>query len=393
MFRRSGSIKLMEIGGIRIGVDATWFVMLFLLIFLLSGSFRTTLNSSDGVAYLTTVATVLLFFFSLILHELGHAFAARREGITVNGIDLFLFGGVTRMSRDAQNPGEEFRVAIAGPLGTLVFVLICLVADLAIVGPHRLLDAVLLSSSVRLTPVLLGLSWLLPMNVLILVFNLVPAYPLDGGRLLRALVWRRTGSKQRGTQVAAKCGQGFAIILGIVGLWLLIAYKSFTGGWLMVLAFLLGQSARSSLMQSAVTARIEAVRVSDIMDREPVTVSSLTPIGEALDDAFIRYGAVWLPVVDATGHFLGISHRDRVQAATDGGDGWLTMGSVMDNATADSLQVDEDRPLTELLSLEPLGRLGAVMAVDEHGMLRGVVTLDQVRRALRSIFPVSPSEA
>src|ERR1700733_5744843 len=115
MFRRNSSIKLLDVAGIRIGVDATWFFMLFLVIILLSGSFRSALHSSDGVAYLTTVATVLLFFVSLVLHELGHAFAARRRGIGVTQIDLFLFGGFTRMSRDTQTPGEELEVAAAGP--------------------------------------------------------------------------------------------------------------------------------------------------------------------------------------------------------------------------------------------------------------------------------------
>ena len=122
MFRRPRSIKLMSVAGIRIGVDGTWFVMLFVLIFLLSGSFKDALHSSDDVAYLTTVVTVLLFFASLIVHELGHAFAARRAGIEVQRIELFLFGGTTYMSRDSETPGEEFKIAAAGPLGTLLFI-------------------------------------------------------------------------------------------------------------------------------------------------------------------------------------------------------------------------------------------------------------------------------
>jgi Zn-dependent protease len=113
MFRRGGSIKLMQIAGIRIGADASWFFVLFLLIFLLSGSFRSALGSSDAVAYLTTVATVLLFFMSLILHELGHAVVARRQGIGVTGIQLFLFGGFTQMTRDAATPAEELKIAAA----------------------------------------------------------------------------------------------------------------------------------------------------------------------------------------------------------------------------------------------------------------------------------------
>src|SRR2546421_11865283 len=137
MLRRPTSIKLMELFGFRIGVDRSWFLILFLMIFWLSGDFRQALHSSDGVAYLTTVVTVLVLFGSLIIHELGHALAARREGIEVRRIDLFLFGGLTQMTRDAATPGEEFKIAAAGPLATLAFVLVCLAVDLALVGPHR----------------------------------------------------------------------------------------------------------------------------------------------------------------------------------------------------------------------------------------------------------------
>jgi len=141
MLRRTGSIKLANIFGFRIGVDRSWFLILFLMIFWLSGAFSTALHSSDGVAYLTTVVTVMVLFGSLIVHELGHALAARREGIGVERIDLFLFGGITQMSRDARTPGEDFRIAAAGPAATLGFVLVCLAVDLAIVGPHRLIHA------------------------------------------------------------------------------------------------------------------------------------------------------------------------------------------------------------------------------------------------------------
>jgi Zn-dependent protease len=376
----------MEVRGIRVGVDFTWFVMLFLLIFLLSGSFRSALHSSDGVAYLTTVATVLLFFASLIVHEFGHAVAARRQGITVTRIELFLFGGLTEMSRDAQTPGEDFKIAAAGPLATFLVVLACLGVDLAIVGPHRLLHAVALDGTVPMTPVLLSLSWLVPMNVIILLFNLVPAFPLDGGRIARAVVWKLTGDRLRGMRTAAKLGQGFAVLLAGVGIWLMLSYGSFTGLWLLAIAFMLGQSARAALLQTAVTARIEEVRVSDIMDTQPVSIPSATAVTSALDEFLLRYGASWLPVVDPVGHFLGIAHRERAQTAQDAGEGWLTIDSVLESEDSAVMHVDEDRPLTEVLSLESLGRLGAVMAVDREGILRGVVTADQVRRALQAMF-------
>jgi Zn-dependent protease len=386
MWRRPSSIKLVDLFGFRIGVDRSWFLILFLMIFLLSGEFRQALHSSDGVAYLTTVVTVLVLFGSLIVHELGHALVARREGIAVRRIDLFLFGGLTEMSRDAATPAEDFKIAAAGPLATFGFVLLCLGVDLAIVGPHRLIHAAELDSTVKITPVLLSLSWLLFWNVLLLVFNLVPAFPLDGGRMTRAIVWRLTGEKSRGTRVAAKLGQGFGLLVAALGVWLMLAYRSFTGLWLIAIAFLLYQSAKAALVQTALNARIEGVRVADIMDRQPVAIPSRTGVAQALDEFFLRYGWSWFPVVDDSRRFLGIARQERLTAAQDRGEDWLTVEAVLEPEQDAGWRVNQDRPLTELLASDALGRLGALMAVDGDGVLRGVVTVEQVRRALQAAF-------
>ena len=376
----------MDLFGIRIGVNSTWFLILFLMIFWLSQDFRQALHSSDGVAYLTTVVTVLVLFGSLIIHELGHAVVARRQGIAVDRIELFLFGGFTQMSRDAMTPGEDFKIAAAGPLATFGFVLVCLVLDLAIVGPHRLVHAAELDGTVQITPVLLALSWLLFWNVLLLAFNLVPAFPLDGGRIARAIVWRVTGSKEKGTRTAAKMGQGFAVILAGAGVWLMLSYRSFTGLWLIAISFLLYQSARGALLQTSLTERIEGVTVGDVMDPQPVAIRAQTPVREALDDYFLRYGWPWFPVIDEHGKLLGIAQRERLQAAYNSGEGWLTVGAVLERQDSDSWRIDESRPLTDVLASDSFAKLGAVMAVDREGVLRGVLTSDQVRRALQSAF-------
>ena len=386
MFGRARSIKLVDLFGIRIGVNSTWFLILFLTIFWLSGSFRQALHSSDGVAYLTTVVTVLILFASLIVHELGHALVARRQGIGVERIELFLFGGFTQMSRDAVSPGEDFKIAAAGPAATFGFVILCLALDMAIVGPHRLVHAAALDGKVQITPVLLSLSWLLFLNVLLLVFNLVPAFPLDGGRIARAIVWRLTGSKRQGTRIAALLGQGFALILAGAGLWLMLSYRSFSGLWLIAIAYLLYQSARGALMQTSLAERIEGVRVSDVMDPQPVAIGSQTPVSEALDQYFLRYGYPWFPVIDEQGRLLGVAQRERLQAAYDGGEGWLTVGAVLEADDGDGWSIGEDRPLTDALSSNSFGKLGAVMAVDREGVLQGVLTADQVRRALQTAF-------
>jgi Zn-dependent protease len=366
-------------------VDPGWFLMLFLVILWLTPSFRNTLHGSNGQAYVTTVVAALLFFGSLIVHELGHAFAARRQGIEVKSIQLFLFGGLTQMGRDTRSPGEEFKVSVAGPLATLGMVLVFLIVDLAIVGPNRLWHASLLDGQVPVTPVLLALSWLLLMNVAVLVFNLVPAFPLDGGRIARAIVWRVTGDKRRGTRTAAQLGQGFAVILAGLGIYLALSGgRAFSGIWLILLAFLLGQSARGALVQTDLTERIEGVRVADIMDRQPVAIPAQTPVDQALDEYFHRYGWEWFPVIDEGARFLGIARQEAVQEAVDRGQPALTVDSVLADGETAGWHVEEDRPLTEVLSSESLGRLGALMAVDAEGVLRGVVTIEQVRRALQS---------
>ena len=163
MMGSGGSIQLMRVFGIRIGVNPSWFLVLFIFIFWLSGSFRATLNSSDTTAYAIAVAAALLFFVSLILHELGHALVAKRNGIDIAGIDLWFFGGVARMSRDTDSPGVEFRVSAAGPLVTLLIVAVCFGIGAILVGPQDFLDSARLqndaaSSPRRLARVLPGLD-------------------------------------------------------------------------------------------------------------------------------------------------------------------------------------------------------------------------------------------
>ena len=134
MLRGGNSIQLLRVFGIRIGVDVSWFVVLFLFIFVLSGSFKDTLDGGDSEAYLTAVASALLFFGSLVLHELGHALVARRLGIGISGIDLWFFGGIAKMSGDTESPGDEFKVAVAGPVVTALIIGLCVGIGVAATG-------------------------------------------------------------------------------------------------------------------------------------------------------------------------------------------------------------------------------------------------------------------
>jgi predicted transcriptional regulator len=181
-------------------------------------------------------------------------------------------------------------------------------------------------------------------------------------------------------------GEAFGLVLAGIGIWLLLSYRSFSGLWLVAISILLYQSARGALAQSALSEHIEGVRVSDVMDPQPVAIPGPTSVTEALRDYFDRYRWPWFPVIDAEGRLVGIVRRERLDDAMTAGEGWITVGAVLDTDLGTGWQITEDRPLTEILSSDSFAKLGAVLAVDREGVLRGVVTVDRVRRALQSAF-------
>jgi len=374
------SIRLTTIFGIRVGVNVSWFFILFLFIYWLEARFDDTLTPT--VAFWTAVAAALGFFASILLHELGHALAARREGIQVSGIDLFFFGGVMKMSSDTRTPGQEFRVAIAGPFVTFLIVVVAALIASALFGWTAFVDLATLKNVGGASAFDQWLSFLGAMNVLLLGFNLIPAFPLDGGRIARAAVWKITRDRNQATKVSAYLGQGFAALLIVYGLFGLTQDNTYGGLWAIVLGYLLGSSARAAVAQSAFTERLQGVTVADIMDTEPVWIPAEMPASQAWDEFFLRYqGWPWFAVVEADGHYAGLAHRAAVEHAAHSEGGAMPVRDVA--ATTDD-QIGYDEPLEALLGSEPLRRLGALMAVDADGRLRGVVTVEQVTRALRS---------
>jgi Zn-dependent protease len=388
MFGSGRSLPLLRVFGIRIGVNASWFLVLFLFIYWLAEPFGDQLND-DTMGFVAAVAATLLFFGTLLLHELGHALAARREGIGVTGIDLFLFGGVMKMSRDTSSPGAEFRVAAAGPAVTLLVVLVGIGLSVAMEGWGDFVDTASLDTVSAPTFATLLVSFLVTMNFILLVFNLLPAFPLDGGRIARAAAWRITGDRVKATKFAARMGEGLSWLMIGYGVWRLLSNDVSGGLWAIVLGWLLGSAARGAVAQSAVTERLEGVTVADVMDAEPVTIPAAISTLHAYDDYFRRYhGWDWFAVVEGDGRFVGLAHRAAVEhAALDEG-GAMPVREVVAVGGAED-RVPADEPLEALLASEPLRRLGALMAVDADGRLRGVVTREQVMRALQARFAPS----
>jgi Zn-dependent protease len=389
MFGGGNSIQLARVFGIRIGVEPSWFLVLFLIIYLLTG-YYTDVGFGDQTAFILAVVSALAFFLSVLLHELGHAVVALRSGIGIAGIDLWMFGGVAKMNRDSNSAGEEFRVAAAGPFVTLLIAAVCYGIGSVISGGGAAADAIQFDA-VAGEETLAVLGYLTSINLLLLVFNLIPGFPLDGGRIARAIAWKVTGDRTRATRFAARLGRGFAFLMIAGGVLIVLASPGnlITGVWLGFVGVFLGQAARQAEAQTEVTSRIEGLRVADVMDDEPVGIPASSTIERALDEFFLRYRYPWFPVVDDAGRFTGLVTEESVNAVLESERNTRTVDSVMapdmPGSADGGLRVGLDEPLETLLGREVLQRLGAIVAVDPEGRLRGVVTVDQIRRALQPV--------
>ncbi|MCW3069951.1 MAG: site-2 protease family protein [Solirubrobacterales bacterium] len=377
-----GNLQLARIFGIRIGVSVSWFVVLFFLIYWLSQVyFHEMVAASQTTDYLIAVAGALGYFASLVLHELGHALAARRAGIPIVGINLWFFGGLSQMGREPESAREELKIAAAGPAVTLLLLAICVGVGTALQSGGHFTDVALARPGFTTTPALALVGWLGFINAMLFVFNIVPAFPLDGGRIARALIWWRTGDRNRATLIAGRSGQGFAVLLGLAGVAAFAGSGSSLGLLTLVLAFFLYQAAGAAVMQGAIGRRIKDITVADIMDREPVTIPADETLLDAQERFFQQHHRPWFAVVDPARHFLGVVRQQRVEAEIAAGRPALPVGEVLEQDLP--VEIGEEAPLESLLGSEGLGRLGAMVAVDSDGVLRGVVTLAQVSQALR----------
>ncbi|HVY97495.1 MAG TPA: site-2 protease family protein [Solirubrobacterales bacterium] len=382
-----GSITLFHVRGIRIAVDWSWFVILFLVILWMSQFYGDLLGQSGSstTPFLLAVASAVGFFGSILLHELGHAFVALRNGIGISSIQLWIFGGMARMDREAETPGTELKVALAGPAVTLALAVSLTVGGILAGGAREFRDAALVESTSGASGVLAMVAWLASINFLVLVFNLLPAFPMDGGRVARGIAWWRSGDRTAATRFAAGLGRIFGWFF--IGAGLLMAVTGavlgvFGGIWLALVGMVINGSARGASMQTAISSRISDLRVSDVMDRQPVAIPGELSVEKAFDEYFLRYRWPWFPVVDAAHRFLGLIVRDRADEVPEVSRANSLVSDVveLDDGT---FQVRDDAPLDSLLSNQNLRRFGALMAVDAEGHLSGVITAEQVGRALR----------
>ncbi|MEX0772355.1 MAG: site-2 protease family protein [Balneolales bacterium] len=286
MFNQSG-IALFTYRNIRISLDYSWFIIFFLVVAVLGTAFFPEQYPDVPILniWIYSVLAAVLFFSSILLHELGHAVVAQKRNIGISEIVLFVFGGIAKMKKEPEKPSDEFAVAIAGPLVS------------ASIAASFLLLAGLLEPTID--EGLHGVFWYVGyINLILVIFNMIPGFPLDGGRVARAAIWHYTGSLRKSTRVVSNIGQGFAFILMFFGILGLFGGSMVVGLFWIFIGFFLLQSAKMGYQMVAFREGLSNVPVSELMTPNPVTVKPDATLSELVDNYFFKNIHSSFPVVD-----------------------------------------------------------------------------------------------
>jgi Zn-dependent protease/predicted transcriptional regulator len=363
------SFKVGRIAGIPVGISPWWLVIVALITWSLGAGYYPV--EAKGIAPLAAyglgLASVLLLFASILAHEFGHALVARRRGVEIEEIDLWLLGGVSRMKGQPKTPGDELAFALAGPAVTAVIAAVFGAVWLLLPGsaPSWLRALVVYQAEV---------------NGLILVFNLLPAFPLDGGRVARALLWRRSGDISRATESAAGLGRVFGYLM--IALGVVLAFEGAFGGlWIAVIGvFVVGAANAERLQQEVITA-FTGVLARDLMSHPAVSISEDATLVE-VQERFARYRYTAFPVTDRRGHAVGVLSIKQLERTPRSRWQVATAGELADRDPA--LLVGEREDVARLLEEPAFGRVGRAAVIDSGGRPVGLLSITDVQRAVRA---------
>ncbi|HUG48062.1 MAG TPA: site-2 protease family protein [Candidatus Limnocylindria bacterium] len=279
------SFRLFTIRGIEVGVHYSWLIIFFLLTWSLSVFvFPATVPGLQAVLYWVMGASAaLLLFVSVLIHELAHSFMALNRGLAARSITLFIFGGVSNLGGEAKQPSTEFLVAIVGPLTSFALAALSALVVVALGAPEQ-------------NPAAAVVAYLAFINVVLGVFNLIPGFPLDGGRVLRAVLWTGTGSLRRATEIAATVGKIVAWGLFAFGVFMVLYGNALGGVFMAAIAWFLHNAASSSVQQVVIETRLSKIRVADILRGDDTTVSPELTVAELIEDHLLPGNRRAMPV-------------------------------------------------------------------------------------------------
>ncbi|MFG1704270.1 M50 family metallopeptidase [Nonomuraea sp. M3C6] len=362
------SIRLGRVGGVAIGLDISVVVIVIILVVGLAfGLFPKAFPGySTGAYVLTSLVAAVLFLASLLAHELGHALLARREGIEVSGITLWLLGGVAELKGEPRTPGADLRIAAIGPLTSLF--LGAVFAVLAMAAPAGLAAGML--------------SYLAGVNVLLGIFNLVPAAPLDGGRILRAALWAWRHDRVFAAVSAARAGRVFGYLLIALGFVQVVSGLGFQGLWLALIGLFLVNAATAEEQQTRAATSLQGVRVADVMSRELITAQPDEIVSDFVDRVVLRSRYSAYPLVDEEGRFHGLVTLNRIRRVERG----HHLATRLRDIACPPDELPSARPdelLTDLLPRMNGGADGRAVVLDPDGHPIGIVSPSDISRALQ----------
>ena len=362
-----GSIRLGKIFGIPIGLHYSWFLIFAFFTISLSLTFRDTTDWSVAQCWSLGAATSLLLFVSVLTHELSHSIIAIRNGVPVKSITLFIFGGVARISRESSQPSAEFRMAIAGPLCSMV-----LAGFFALIWwpTHNSNDYV-----GELT------GWLAGINASLAVFNLIPGFPLDGGRVLRSIIWAVTHSYRRATNIASKIGKGVAYLMILGGIVLLLFGNWYSGIWLAFIGWFLNNAAGTSNRQAELRDALKGFTARDVMSRECPLIPGDLSLRQLVQTHVLPTGRRCFFIADGD-RLSGIITLNNVKAIPESKWDSITVSQAMTPASnVESAQPDDN-------ALSVMDRMDEAevdqMPVLENGQIVGIIIREELLRFIQT---------
>jgi Zn-dependent protease/CBS domain-containing protein len=363
-----GSLRLGNIAGINIYAHLSWLIILVLLTWSLANDWFAQLfpGWSTATYWIVAFVSTLLLFVCVLAHELAHALIAQRSGLTVKHITLFIFGGVAHIEEEMQRPGVEFRVALAGPIASFLLATLAFLLAWPLRGSNAAAEAVL--------------DYLAVTNFLLWAFNLIPGFPLDGGRILRSIIWKATGNFKKSTRIASSVGQAGGYLFILLGVVAFFTGNFFNGLWVAFIGWFLLSAAQTANSQVELQSTFRGVSVAQVMNTRPLTVPANISLQKLVEEYFLPLGLRSAPVTQ--GDYLAglITLSDIARVARERWS-YTPVGHVMrllDQVTT----ATPAQPLLEVLHVMGTQDINQVPVV-EDGRLVGLVSREEIIRYLQ----------
>ena len=368
MFR--SSIKLFKVFGIEIRLDFSWFIILALFAYYFGFNYFPAVlpDVNRGFIAIVTIITIILFFTSVLVHEMSHSLVARSKGTPVKRITLFLFGGMAQIEKEPETPMSEFVMAIAGPAASFVLAIIFGIIWL-LTGQYELIRE----------PV----RYLTIINIILGVFNMLPGYPLDGGRVLRSIIWKVTDNLRRATYIASTAGRVIGFLIIAVGIFFFFIGNFLNGVWFAFIGWFLQSSAHMGYRQLVFETNIKGIKVRDVMKDDMVMVEKNINLQELIDEYFMRYRFGRFPVVEdfRSEKFIGIISLHDVKSIERKRWPVVRVGDIVKTVTENE-KVDMSMEISDAIKKMGKSELGHLVIMSGN-KLKGIITKSDVMRFIK----------